>query len=39
MLLDTTDWDAERDLPRCLDELDEFLAGGGREWDGERAQP
>jgi hypothetical protein len=29
MLLDTTDWDEARDLPRCLDELDEFLAGGG----------
>jgi predicted secreted protein len=29
MLLDTTDWDEARDLPRCLDELDEFLSGGG----------
>ncbi len=28
MLLDTTDWDEARDLPRCLDELDQFLADG-----------
>ena len=33
MLLDTTDWDEERDLPTCLDELDVFLAGGGRSAD------
>lgn len=29
MLLDTTDWDEASDLPRCLDELDDFLSGGG----------
>lgn len=29
MLLDRTDWDEARDLPQCLDELDEFLSGGG----------
>lgn len=30
MLLDRTDWDEARDLPASLDELDEFLSGGGR---------
>ncbi len=29
MLLDRTDWDEARDLPATLNELDEFLAGGG----------
>ena len=33
MLLDRTDWDEARDLPASLDELDDFLAGGGLQAD------